>query len=61
MINIKVHLKTGDPIEGYAELPDIKGGADFGKWLLLMDTPEESIASKPFLVLMDNVNYLQAL
>jgi hypothetical protein len=59
MFKVKVHMRIGEPIEGWIELPDIIGGADFGKYLLL--SKSDNPANKPYLVPMANVNYLEVL
>jgi hypothetical protein len=53
-------MKIGEPITGYAELPDIIGGADFGKYLILVKDPDKPMEN-PILVPTANVNYLEVL
>ena len=56
MIKVKVSFKVGTPIIGYADLPDIVAGADFGKYLLVM---KDTTSTQSYLVPVANINYME--
>lgn len=60
MFKIKVLFKTGEPIEGYADLPNIAGGENFGDYLMVVKD-EANPAVNPRVVRMASVNYVEAL